>query len=290
MGMSKDFLKGPEVVSLDQRAMAAINLVQRGAALLRESKALATPHLGTTSDLTPLAVDPAPSAADVAAYRLQIAKEEAVVRKLKEVAMLLNVRLEDAKRQSMPVVDDLAALQKGLVEAEEGVQSVVAAARASVQPAEEAATARGKRASEALAKLRYHVRTKMEKTSAAEYAASLPKKGEHLDLSELVAPLELEAATQADVVAAAQAPDAFAKLVRTMYKCVASVAIQDDVEIGKSTIVRPLEMGELVEAMEVSEDEASKCPRVKILAPKDGKIGWATIVGNAGTPYLEKQD
>jgi len=81
--------------------------------------------------------------------------------------------------------------------------------------------------------------------------------------------------------------DAFAKALRTFYKCVAGVGMSEGCSICKSKMVGSLSVGDIVEALGEHEmDEAAKVNRVQV-KDKDGKVGWVTIKGNAGTVYLE---
>lgn len=79
----------------------------------------------------------------------------------------------------------------------------------------------------------------------------------------------------------------FLELIRLFYKCVKATVVTADIEI-KSKTVRRLDLGEVLEAVEgpVKEDGAG-VQRVKCQAVNDSAVGWVTIAGNQGTPFLE---
>lgn len=200
-------------------------------------------------------------------------KEEQVVRNLRTVGNQVNAKVEEAKRTASPNVAELEALKGAVGDAEQRIQAVVELARASVGAAEEAAAGRIKRKQEGLAKLREHVRSVMEKASAAAFADALPTKGEGLDLAKLVEAIEVDEVSAADVSAAASDKATFVKLVRTTYKCLLAAPMTAELAAG-SEAVRELQANELVEAVEVDKDEETE--RVKVIADKDGATGWAT--------------
>jgi len=72
------------------------------------------------------------------------------------------------------------------------------------------------------------------------------------------------------------------------YKCVAATAMQDVVAPDGATSVGKLEPGDEVELLEGPRLEATfGVLRIKARAAKDGVVGWVTIAGNQGTPFLQ---
>jgi hypothetical protein len=77
--------------------------------------------------------------------------------------------------------------------------------------------------------------------------------------------------------------------LRSLYRCVTQVGVQDDISIGKSKIVATLLVGDLVEGLQdPTEDGAAKVMRLKLKTLKDGKTAWGTVRGNQGTTFLEE--
>lgn len=75
---------------------------------------------------------------------------------------------------------------------------------------------------------------------------------------------------------------------KKLYSCTASVAMTDNRDINDCKVVRKLVVGELFEAIsDPVQDEQSKIWRMEGTALKDGKTGWVTQKGNAGTTYVE---
>lgn len=66
-----------------------------------------------------------------------------------------------------------------------------------------------------------------------------------------------------------------------------SIALHDGVEVETSKVVRKLEVGESVEALESPQPEKGGVLRVRLRAEKDGATGFATVKGNQGSVYLE---
>jgi len=63
--------------------------------------------------------------------------------------------------------------------------------------------------------------------------------------------------------------------------------MSEDVTI-KSKTVRRLDVGEVLEAIEgPCKDDGVGVMRVKCKAVQDDAVGWVTIAGNQGTPFLE---
>merc|ERR1719399_2596714 len=81
----------------------------------------------------------------------------------------------------------------------------------------------------------------------------------------------------------------FQLLVKDTYQCAKAIAMSDGFEIGKSKILRKLEVGEMAELVEgPQEDTSSKVQRVKVRSMKDATTGWVTVQGNQGTVFLEQ--
>jgi len=79
----------------------------------------------------------------------------------------------------------------------------------------------------------------------------------------------------------------FLELIRLYYKCVKGTVLNEDISI-KSKTVRRLEVGEVLEALEgPSKEQGVGVQRVRCQCVQDEAIGWATIAGNQGTPFLE---
>jgi len=79
----------------------------------------------------------------------------------------------------------------------------------------------------------------------------------------------------------------FLDLIRLYYKCVKATVLTEDIAI-KSKVERRLEMYEVLEVLEgPTKEEGVNVQRVKVQAVNDAAVGWATIAGNQGTPFLE---
>merc|ERR1719253_208434 len=86
---------------------------------------------------------------------------------------------------------------------------------------------------------------------------------------------------------AAITQESFLDLIRLYYKCVKATVLTEDITI-KSKTVRRLEMYEVLEVLEgPAKEEGVNVQRVKVQAVNDAAVGWATIAGNQGTPFLE---
>jgi len=84
---------------------------------------------------------------------------------------------------------------------------------------------------------------------------------------------------------------AVSPLIQSSYKCVKKTAISDLFGIEKSKILRTLEVGETLECLqEAEEDQETHVWRIKVKTKRDNKVGWATVKGNAGSVFLEKQE
>jgi len=79
----------------------------------------------------------------------------------------------------------------------------------------------------------------------------------------------------------------FLELIRLFYKCIKATVLTEDISI-KSKTVRRLDMGEVLEALAgPTKEEGANVQRVRCQAVQDEAIGWVTIAGNQGTPFLE---
>eukprot|EP00746_Dinoflagellata_sp_MGD_P125903 gnl/MRDRNA2_/MRDRNA2_60792_c0_seq2.p1 gnl/MRDRNA2_/MRDRNA2_60792_c0~~gnl/MRDRNA2_/MRDRNA2_60792_c0_seq2.p1 ORF type:complete len:1843 (+),score=571.54 gnl/MRDRNA2_/MRDRNA2_60792_c0_seq2:92-5620(+) len=80
----------------------------------------------------------------------------------------------------------------------------------------------------------------------------------------------------------------FIRIVAQYYVCMKDIGITTEFEISAKT-VRKMNVGELMELLsEPKTDEASGIVRIKGRALQDGKVGWVSMKGNAGTAFLEK--
>mmetsp|Transcript_87148 Transcript_87148/g.255076 ORF Transcript_87148/g.255076 Transcript_87148/m.255076 type:complete len:878 (+) Transcript_87148:90-2723(+) len=79
----------------------------------------------------------------------------------------------------------------------------------------------------------------------------------------------------------------FMELIRLYYKCVKGTVLSEDISI-KSKNVRRLDVGEVLEALEgPTKEEGVGVQRVRCQCVSDEAVGWVTIAGNQGTPFLE---
>merc|ERR1711953_1431175 len=80
----------------------------------------------------------------------------------------------------------------------------------------------------------------------------------------------------------------YAEANAKLYTCTAMVAMTDGEDITSCKVVRKLAVGEFYEASgPVVEDTKTGVSRLPGKALKDGKEGWITMKGNAGTIYAE---
>jgi len=80
----------------------------------------------------------------------------------------------------------------------------------------------------------------------------------------------------------------FINLIRRFMKVVKASVISEE-EGVKSTILRRLEEGEVIEVLQgPTKDPANEVERMRVKAMQDDKEGWVTPVGNAGTVFFEK--
>lgn len=79
----------------------------------------------------------------------------------------------------------------------------------------------------------------------------------------------------------------FFKMLERFCVCVKPIALTADFDIRSSASVRMLDKSEYLEVIEgPTSDEAIGVTRVRARAVKDGKVGWVTVKGNQGTPFL----
>jgi len=71
------------------------------------------------------------------------------------------------------------------------------------------------------------------------------------------------------------------------YKCDASTTLTDALELATAKALRKIEAGETLEAVDApAEDKASGSVRIRLRAEKDGAMGFATVRGSHGLPFL----
>jgi len=81
----------------------------------------------------------------------------------------------------------------------------------------------------------------------------------------------------------------FELLIRQFYKCMKGIAITDEFAISKSKTLRMLDAFEIVEVLEGPiVDEKVGVERVKGKALTDSTMGWISMKGNQGTPFLQE--
>lgn len=69
--------------------------------------------------------------------------------------------------------------------------------------------------------------------------------------------------------------------------CKASIALTTSYDVKECTSIRKVDVGEMLEVLEeAKEDATAGVTRVHVKAMKDGKDGWATMKGNAGTIFI----
>lgn len=91
--------------------------------------------------------------------------------------------------------------------------------------------------------------------------------------------------------ATALSKDAFQQLVVPRMKVVKAATLTSALSIAEGKTLRPLSVGETLEALEGPvKEEKTGVMRVRAKAVKDGKEGWATLAGNAGTIFLRESD
>lgn len=80
---------------------------------------------------------------------------------------------------------------------------------------------------------------------------------------------------------------AFCELVDRYLRCVKSVAITSEFEIKSSSTLRKLEVDEFAELLEGPQTDSVGLERMRAKALSDGTVGWVTVKGNQGTPFLQ---
>jgi len=81
----------------------------------------------------------------------------------------------------------------------------------------------------------------------------------------------------------------FAEPGKSCYTVASAIALTDELDMKASKILRKLLKGELLSLLDGPVmDENGKCNRIKVKTGKDGKEGWVTLRGNAGTVYVEE--
>jgi len=84
----------------------------------------------------------------------------------------------------------------------------------------------------------------------------------------------------------------YASTSTNFYKCIGATALTDGHDIQKSTPLRKIDVGEILEVAETDEKpsgDTSVAQRIYVKAAKDGKLGWATVQGSRGTVFLEPE-
>jgi len=83
--------------------------------------------------------------------------------------------------------------------------------------------------------------------------------------------------------------EAFAEPGRSCYTIVAAIALTDAMDIKNCKVLRKLDRGEVLMALEGPTDDGnSGVQRIRVSAMKDKAEGWVTIKGNAGSVYAEE--
>jgi len=81
--------------------------------------------------------------------------------------------------------------------------------------------------------------------------------------------------------------ESFDRLLRLRYKVVRDIVFSDGLIIERSKQLRRLEVGEIIEVYEgPTVDPSVGVHRVRGCALRDGAVGWVTIAGNPGLPFL----
>lgn len=76
---------------------------------------------------------------------------------------------------------------------------------------------------------------------------------------------------------------------KSTYTTLSAIALTDNFDIKACKVVRKLAKGEVLTVIEGPvEDGPAGVSRIKVSAKKDGKEGWVTTKGNAGTKYAEE--
>jgi len=85
--------------------------------------------------------------------------------------------------------------------------------------------------------------------------------------------------------------EAFGRCLCLRLTVVKPTTLTSELSIAESKTLRALKVGEILEQLEGPEKEGrTAVKRVRVKALKDGKIGWASIAGNAGSIFLKASD
>jgi len=81
----------------------------------------------------------------------------------------------------------------------------------------------------------------------------------------------------------------FLRILQQYYVCVKTIAITNEFEISKSKTHRMLDLDEVIEVLEgPRSDERLGITRIRGRALSDGAVGWISVKGNQGTPFLKE--
>lgn len=81
----------------------------------------------------------------------------------------------------------------------------------------------------------------------------------------------------------------FLRILQQYYVCVKTIAITNEFEISKSKTHRMLDFDEVIEVLEgPCSDERLGITRIRGKALSDGAVGWISVKGNQGTPFLKE--
>jgi hypothetical protein len=81
----------------------------------------------------------------------------------------------------------------------------------------------------------------------------------------------------------------FLRTVQLYLVCVKQIAVTDGLEIGTSKTVRMLDIDEIVEVLEGPRaDDQLQISRARCRVLADSTVGWVTMKGNQGTPFLKE--
>ncbi|CAK0801214.1 unnamed protein product [Prorocentrum cordatum] len=84
---------------------------------------------------------------------------------------------------------------------------------------------------------------------------------------------------------------AFLKFAQRFYRVRKDSVLSEELHIGSSRMVRRLEVDELLLQLGASAtDEKAGVERIHARALRDGAMGWVTLTGNKGSPYLEEAE
>eukprot|EP00927_Polykrikos_kofoidii_P065794 TRINITY_DN61510_c0_g1_i1.p1 TRINITY_DN61510_c0_g1~~TRINITY_DN61510_c0_g1_i1.p1 ORF type:complete len:2086 (-),score=507.96 TRINITY_DN61510_c0_g1_i1:169-6426(-) len=81
----------------------------------------------------------------------------------------------------------------------------------------------------------------------------------------------------------------FLSFVQLFFTVVKDIALTDQIEISKCKTIRKAEKDEIIEVLRGPDiDENSGLQRIWGKSLRDGSVGWITLRGNAGTPFLRE--